>query len=224
MKKTYRVSFEKNGVYQANNAIAETIEDIRRHYEDQGKNIIAIEEATAGQIEEANRKGMPIVTIEHIEEKENEEMEERTTRTIEEIKEEITTYFENNEEEYNEVIEELDSYNGYLGDDRYYNMEDLDELYNGTEPTEILTRAFYGHDADSWELGRHEEKIYQAFNPNRDYFTYNGYGNLISTDYKDYTDKLDNYFIDELIEYAGNLYNIPEEVQALIDEIEEIEA
>lgn len=207
MKKTYRVSFEKNGVYQANNAIAETTE-----------------EATAGQIEEANRKGMPIVTIEHIEEKENEEMEERTTRTIEKIKEEITTYFENNEEEYNEVIEELDSCNGYLGDDRYYNMEDLDELYNGTEPTEILTRAFYGHDADSWELGRHEEKIYQAFNPNRDYFTYNGYGNLISTDYKDYTDKLDNYFIDELIEYAGNLYNIPEEVQALIDEIEEIEA
>lgn len=176
-----------------------------------------------GPFQEINKKNQK-VTIEHIEEKENEEMEERTTRTIEEIKEEITTYFENNEEEYNEVIEELDSYNGYLGDDRYYYMEDLDEFYRDTEPTEILTRAFYGHDADSWKIGRHEEKIYQAFNPNRNYFTYNGYGNLISTDYKDYTDKLDNYFIDELIEYAGSLYNIPEEVQTLIDEIEEIEA
>ena len=91
MEKTYRVSFEKNGVYQANNAIAETIEDIRRHYEDQGKNIIAIEEATAGQIEEANRKGMPIVTIEHIEEKENEEMEERTIKTLDEIAKAIDT-------------------------------------------------------------------------------------------------------------------------------------
>ena len=144
-------------------------------------------------------------------------------RTIEEIKEEIKAYFEENEEEFNEVIEDLDSYNGYLGDDRYYNMEDLDEFYHDTEPTEILTRAFYGHDADSWELGRHEEKIYQAFNPNREYFTYNGYGNLVSTNYKDYSDRLDMYFVDELIENAGQLYNIPEEVQELLDEIEEAE-
>jgi hypothetical protein len=67
--------------------------------------------------------------------------------------------------------------------------------------------------------GHHPE----PFNPNRDYFRYNGYGNLVSTDCKDYTDRLDNYFIDAVIENAGQLYNIPEEVQELIDEIEELE-
>lgn len=119
----YKITFEKNGVYQANMATAETIEDVKRYCEEKGKNIIAINEANESEMNEAKRKGMPIITIEHIEEEKEEDnnMEERT-RTVEEIKEEIKAYFEENEEEYNEVIEDLDSYNGYLGDDRYYNM------------------------------------------------------------------------------------------------------
>lgn len=153
------------------------------------------------------------------ENQEGEEMEER--RTTEEIKEEIKNYFEENEDDFNEVIEDLDSWNGYLGDNRYYNMEELDELYNGTEPTEILTRAFYGYDEMyTNEDGSHPE----PFNPNRDYFRYNGYGNLVSTDIKDYSDHLDNYFIDAVIENAHNLYELPDEVQELLDELETIEA
>ena len=143
-----------------------------------------------------------------------------TTRTQEEIRKNILAYFENNEEEYNEVIEELDGYDGILGDDRYYNMEDLDEFYNGTEPTEILTRAFYGYDEMYTDKdGNHTE----AFNPNRYYFRYNGYGNLVSTAYKDYTDHHDEYFLDDLIDHAAQLYYIPDEVKELIDELEEVE-
>lgn len=41
--------------------------------------------------------------------------------------EKIKAYFEENEEIFNACIEELDSYNGYLGDDRYYPMDELDE-------------------------------------------------------------------------------------------------
>lgn len=145
------------------------------------------------------------------------------TRTIEEIRKEIETYLENNEEEYNNMIEELDNYNGYLGDDRYYYMEELDELYHGTNPLEILERAYYGYDADTWTTDNQGNKTYGAFNPNRDYYTYNGYGNLISTDYKDYTDRLDHWFIDELIENYTELYDVPEEIITLIEEIEEIE-
>lgn len=141
-------------------------------------------------------------------------------RTIEEIREEIRKYFEENEDNFNEVIEDLDSYNGILGDDRYFEMWELDEFYNGTEPTEILSRAFYGYDEMYTDKdGNHTE----SFNPNRDYFRYNGYGNLVSTDCKDYSDRLDEYFIDELIENAGHLYNIPDEIQELLDEIEENE-
>ena len=141
--------------------------------------------------------------------------------TREEAIKTIIEYFQENETEYDETIEELDSYNGYLGDDRYYGMEELDELYNGTEPTEILTRAFYGYDADTWYTDSYGEKHYGPFNPNREYFTYNGYGNLVSSDYKDYSYKLDSWFVESLIDNAGQLWNIPEEVQEIIESIEE---
>ena len=133
----------------------------------------------------------------------------------------IISYFQENEEEFNTLIEELDSYNGYLGDDRYYNMEDLDEFYSGVEASEVLRRAFYGHDAETWTTDSHGEKEYGAFNPNRNYFYYNGYGNLVSADYKDYSYKLDEWFVNEIIENAAQLDEIPAEVQEIIDSIEE---
>lgn len=136
----------------------------------------------------------------------------------EEAIEKIKAYFEENEEEFNEAIEELDSYNGYLDDDRYYSMYELDELYHDTDASEILTRAFYGYD----EMYTDKDGNYtEPFNPNREYFRYNGYGNLVSTDYKDYSDYLDSYFVESYIDNAAQLYNVPDEVQEIIDNIEE---
>lgn len=125
----------------------------------------------------------------------------------------IREYFENNEEEFDEAIEELDSYNGYLGDDRYYYMEELDEFYHGTAPSELLMLVYYGHDEESGESSE--------FCPNREYFRYNGYGNLVSADYKDYSDHLDDYFVEEYIDNIADMWNIPSEVQEIIDAIEE---
>ena len=129
----------------------------------------------------------------------------------------ILKYFEENEEQFNETIEELDAWNGYLGDDRMYEMYMLDEFYQGTAPTELLNRTFYGYDADTSDR---ENGRYGEFNPNREYFYYNGYGNLVSTDYKDYSDRLDEYFVEQVIDNECNL-DLPEDVQAIIDEIEE---
>lgn len=136
-------------------------------------------------------------------------------------KQKLTDLFNENEELFNEAIESLDGWNGYLGDDRYYNMEDLDEIYHDVNPSELLARAFYGYDEMYTDRdGRHTE----AFNPNRDFFRYNGYGNLVSTDCKDYTDHLDDYFLDELIDNAQHLYlddEITEIIDAISDEDEE---
>ncbi len=130
----------------------------------------------------------------------------------------ITEYFEENESEFNEVIEDLDGYNGYLGDDRYFDMEMLDEFYCDAKPSEILTRAFYGYDEMYTDKdGNHTED----FNPSRDYFRYNGYGNLVSTDVKDYSDHLDNYFIDAIIDHSDELSSIPTEVVEIIESIED---
>ena len=144
------------------------------------------------------------------------------TRTPEEITADIIAYFENNEDVFNDCMEELDNYNGYLSDDRYYSMDELDEFYNGVEPSEILRRAFYGYDSETYITDSSGNREYGAFNPNRDYFTYNGYGNLVSADYKNYSDKLDNYAVEEMSEnrhYIDSIDN-DEELTALFDELE----
>lgn len=123
-------------------------------------------------------------------------------------KEKIIAFFKDNEEIFIDCIEELDGWNGYLGDDRYYFMEELDELYADETPTNILYRAFYGHDSETWTTDAHGKKEYGPFNPNREYFTYNGYGNLVSADYKDYSGHLDVYFVEALAENRKEIASI----------------
>jgi hypothetical protein len=134
----------------------------------------------------------------------------------------IIAYFEDNNEIFNECIAELDSYNGYLGDNRYYEMELLNEIFSENEPLEILNRAFFGHDEDDWHTDGSGNKIYSEFNPNKDYFKFNGYGNLISTNYPDYSDYIDEYVIEEMSENRREIYAIDdnEELSELFDELE----
>ena len=146
-------------------------------------------------------------------------------RTKKAIIADIIKYFEENEDIFNDCMEDLDSYNGYLGDDRYYNMDELNDLYSGQEPQEILFRAFYGFDADTWMTDSSGNKEYGAFNPNREYFYFNGYGNLVSSDYKDYSDKLDGYAVEAMSEGRNYIDSIEDDdtLADLFDELEEAE-
>lgn len=144
-------------------------------------------------------------------------------RTKEAVITDIIQYFKENEDIFSNCMEELDGYNGYLGDDRCYSMEELDALYSGEEPQEILLRAFYGFDADTWSTDSNGDKTYGAFNPNRNYFYFNGYGNLVSSDYKDYSDKLDEYAIEKMSENRNYIDSIEDDdtLAGLFDELEE---
>lgn len=135
----------------------------------------------------------------------------------------IIDYFTENEDIFNDCIEELDSCIGYLNDDRYYSMEELDELYAGIEVTEILRRAFYGYDAETYTTDGSGNREYGQFNPNREYFCYNGYGNLVSADYKDYSAFLDRYAVEAMSENRRYIDTIEdnEELNKLFDELEE---
>lgn len=137
----------------------------------------------------------------------------------------IIDFFKGDEELFNSCIEELDGYNGFLGDDRYYPMEELNELYRDTEPLEMLYRVFYGRDDDTWTTDAHGKKSYGEFNPNRNYFYYNGYGNLVSSDYKDYSAYLDYYTIENMSNNRRWINSIEDdaELSALFDELEEDE-
>ena len=146
-------------------------------------------------------------------------------RTKKAIIADIIKYFKENEDVFNDCMEELDGYNGYLGDDRYYDMDELNDIYSGQEPQEILFRAFYGFDADTWMTDSSGNKEYGAFNPNREYFYFNGYGNLVSSDYKDYSDKLDGYAVEAMSEDRNYINSIEDDniLSGLFDELEETE-
>lgn len=147
----------------------------------------------------------------------------KTTRTAEEITKEIIECFKNNEDIFNDCIEEMDNYNGYLGDKRYYMMDEMDELHNGIEPSEILRRAFFGYDEGTWTTDKSGEKNYCSFNPNNEYFRYNAYGNLVSAEYKDYTEMLEPFTIEAMEENRNYIDSIDynEDLKALFDELEE---
>lgn len=80
----------------------------------------------AGSIRPSDLEEPAPETVEEVEETE-------PARTREEVVADILTYFEENEDTFTACLEELDSYNGYLGDDRYFDMEELAEFYHDAD-------------------------------------------------------------------------------------------
>ena len=66
-------------------------------------------------------------------------------------------------EQLKEMLQEVNSWNGSLGDYDYMEMSQLDEMLISVEPTEVLRMAHFGE-----------------FDWNDDYFIVNDYGNLES--------------------------------------------
>lgn len=126
-------------------------------------------------------------------------------RTEKEIRQELKDLFEEDNALFNETIEELDSYNGYLGNDRYYFMENLTDYIDKSDLwNSLIYRMFYGRDDDCYITNSQGEKEYSQFNPNREYYYY------------------DDYFIDDLLENRSYL-SLDTDVEALLDELENAE-
>ena len=94
------------------------------------------------------------------------EKENRTMKTYDEKVETIKNIIEGMDESdavalHNEYYYETNDY-----DDEIIEMERFDEICEGMTPSDIANHIFYGD-----------------FNPNHEYFHYNGYGNFESTDY-----------------------------------------
>lgn len=131
----------------------------------------------------------------------------------------IIKWFEANEEDFNETIEQLDDVCSWFDGDRYLPMVMLNETFYDTEPAEILDYAFYGYDDDSYTINALSGvKEPAKFNPNRKYFYFDDCGNLISSDVKDYSSYLDEYFVNELLNHRGQM-TLSDEVEELLDEL-----
>ena len=101
--------------------------------------------------------------------------------------------------QFNEIINEL----GYVDDEVFY-MDDLSEVF-GNDVEEAIRAAFYG--------GRYEFSQ-DPFNPNDEYFSFNGYGNLMSIPEYCLQDYFNQYEF-EILEYVNDneveLYGVEEE-------------
>ena len=89
------------------------------------------------------------------------------------IEKKMEGYWENHNDSFSQVCEDLDSYDGFLDDSRVYSMDELDELLGGYKPSEII------------------RMVDSAFNYFDNYFYYDGCGRLCSTDEKEYFNDFD---------------------------------
>lgn len=137
-------------------------------------------------------------------------------RTREEIIQEIIEVFVGDEELFNECLEYLDGWNGYLGDDRWYDMEEIDVFLEDKKAEDLLNMTYFGKDEDGDT----------TFNPLRDFFKFNVYGNLVSTDFKKYSKwYLTEETVEEMLNARYDIYSIEDnfELSELFDELEKLE-
>lgn len=88
------------------------------------------------------------------------------------------------------LLQHMHGYDGCFDEATYYDMDEFDEFMSNYTPMEIAQMIFYGED----------------FNPNNDYFRFNGYGNLESADWQDVVAEAED-LIDDIISHLVNCYN-----------------
>ena len=89
--------------------------------------------------------------------------------SYDDLRDEALELLENDEVLFNDMCEELDSWDGFLGDSRRMEMEMIDEFFSS--PSEALSKIDF-----------------DDFNYNHDYFYFDNWGNICSSDDKDYSD------------------------------------
>lgn len=89
------------------------------------------------------------------------------------IEKRMIDYWKNHNNSFSNVCENLDSWDGFLGDDRVYQMYDFDDMLDGKKPSEVV------------------QMLNSDFNYSDDYFYFDEYGEICSTDEKKYFDSFD---------------------------------
>ena len=110
---------------------------------------------------------------------------------IDYIENRMTDYWKTHNESFSGVCEELDSYDGFLGDHRIYSMDELDDLLGDKKFSEVLRMV----DTDN-------------FNYNDDFFYYDKIYGIRSTNEKNYYNYVDySDVFENLINNYGEIFN-----------------
>lgn len=121
-----------------------------------------------------------------------------------ELIEKAVKEIEENDDLLCELVDELDSWNGYADGFRAYDMYELDDLHCDMKLSEFLSR------------------VTKDFDLRDNFFYYSIYGLESTNDkallYRDNTDC--GEILDNVIEYRNHLYIIDKDFEELLDEIE----
>ena len=107
------------------------------------------------------------------------------------------------------LVNDVNSWDLSLEHLQVFSMDEFNEIMEGYDPLEIANRIYFGD-----------------FNPNHEYFRFNGYANLESLDEYDLRDEIINYSSEiarrtvELYE-DGKLDYLQEEVMEILEDQEE---
>ena len=110
----------------------------------------------------------------------------------EKFNEELDSFVNGDTEDVADVCEQIDSENGFLGEDRYYPMSEIDEIVIIENLTVLEVLDMFSSD----------------FNSNDDYFQFGTYG-ITSTNSRDYVDLLG---ASEIIEQIKDNINLVDNV------------
>ena len=103
----------------------------------------------------------------------------------------IRNYVENlSNGELVELLQHMNGYDSCFDDCVYYDMAEFDEFMSDYTPMEIAQMIFYGG----------------GFNPNHDFFRFNGYGNLESAHWCDVEAEAED-LKDDIIDHLVNYYS-----------------
>ena len=103
----------------------------------------------------------------------------------------IATYVENlSNGELVELLQHMNGYDNCFDDCVYYDMAEFNDFMSDYSPMEIAQMIFFGG----------------GFNPNHDFFRFNGYGNLESAHWCDVEAEAED-LKDDIIDYLVNYYS-----------------
>lgn len=87
------------------------------------------------------------------------------------------------------LVQHMTFYDGSFEESTYYDMGEFDEFMSSYKPSELAKMIRFGD-----------------FNPHDDYFRFDGYGNLVSLDWKDIVDDVESIESD-IIDHLTNYYD-----------------
>lgn len=122
----------------------------------------------------------------------------------EEMKAELLQWLDENEDVLSDILEQMDDWDGYLGEDRCWPMSMLDDVFYGASVFDIL------HGIDFSEFDEDDEYYYDSIWGIRS----------VDNRYDVYKDYITQGLIDNIIDRRGRL-RLDDEFEEMLDDYEE---